>query len=76
MNPWTNVLCITGRGVAGKKIQAAFLSSSALEVIYKIMVKHRDQLETASANDNMAEQSITSVSVPCELADLTLLPVV
>lgn len=31
------------RGVAGEKIQAAFLSSSALEVIYKTTVERREQ---------------------------------
>lgn len=31
------------RGVAGEKIQAAFLSSSALEVIYKTTVEHTEQ---------------------------------
>lgn len=31
------------RGVAGEQTQAAFLSSSALEEIYKSSVEHREQ---------------------------------
>lgn len=64
------------RGVAGEQTQAAFLSSSALEEIYKSSVEHREQWKLYQQVTTWLNRAASAASamenVSCEQADLPL----